>query len=91
MKIILYNANIITMKDKSIKQAVCYESGKILKVGNNEEILNLKDNKTNVIDMKGNTILPGFIDSHSHFTAVANGMLQVDLENCRNFKKIKKK
>ena len=91
MKIILYNANIITMKDKSIKQAVCYESGKILKVGNNEEILNLKDNKTNVIDMKGNTILPGFIDSHSHFTAVANGMLQVDLENCRNFKEIEKK
>lgn len=91
MKTILYNANIITMKDKSIKQAVCYQSGKILKVGDNEEILNLKDNKTNTIDMEGKTILPGFIDSHSHFTAVANGMLQVDLENCTNFKEIENK
>lgn len=91
MKTILYNAKIVTMKDKSIKQAVCYDSGKILKVGDNEEILNLKDDKTITIDMKEKTILPGFIDSHSHFTAVANGMLQVDLEDCTNFKEIKNK
>lgn len=91
MRTILYNAKIVTMKDESIKKAVCYEKGKILKVGDNKEVLQLKNDETKIVDMEGKTILPGFIDSHSHFTAVANGSLQVDLVDCRNFKEIEKR
>lgn len=32
--------------------------------------------------------MPAFIDSHSHFFAVANNLLQVSLENCRTIKEI---
>ena len=106
MKTILYNARIITMSnndEKSInpnsgkiekteyKQALYYENGIIQKVGTNEEILKLKDENTKVINMEGKTILPSFIDSHSHFSAVANSFLQVDLNECTSFKEIKNK
>ena len=89
MKKILYNANIITMEEELIKEAVCFENGKILKVGTNEEVLKLKDSNAEIIDMKGKTILPSFIDSHSHFSSVANSFLQVNLNKCNSFAEIK--
>ena len=79
------------IKDRKYHQAVCYENGIIQKVGNNEEILDLKDKNTKVIDMEGKTILPSFVDAHSHFSAVANSFLQVDLNECRSFEEIKNK
>ena len=79
------------IKDRKYHQAVCYENGIIQKVGNNEEILELKDKNTKVIDMEGKTILPSFVDAHSHFSAVANSFLQVDLNECRSFEEIKNK
>ena len=89
MKKILYNANIITMEEEIIKKAVCFENGKILKVGTNEEVLKLKDSNDEIIDMKGKTILPSFIDPHSHFSSVANSFLQVNLNKCNSFAEIK--
>ena len=99
MKTILYNANIITMckedeiDEKKIRyhEALCFENGIIKKVGTNEEVLKLKDNNTKVVDMEGKTILPSFIDSHSHFSAVTNSFLQVDLNECKSFEDIKNK
>ena len=106
LKTVIYNARIITMSnndEKSInpnsgkiekteyKQALYYENGIIQKVGTNEEILKLKDENTKVINMEGKTILPSFIDSHSHFSALANSFLQVDLNECTSFKEIKNK
>ena len=79
------------IKDRKYHQAVCYENGIIQKVGNNDEILELKDKNTKVIDMEGKTILPSFVDAHSHFSAVANSYLQVDLNECNSFEEIKSK
>ena len=99
MKTILYNANIITMcKEDEIDknkiryhEALCFENGIIKKVGTNEEVLKLKDKNTKVVDMEGKTILPSFIDYHSHFSAVANSFLKVDLNECKSFENIKNK
>lgn len=87
------NTKINNRKIEKVKyhQAVCYENGIIQKLGTNEEILKLKDENTKVINMEGKTILPSFIDSHSHFSAVANSFLQVDLNECTSFEEIKNK
>ena len=89
MKKIIYNANIITMEKDLFKEAMCFEDGKILKVGTNADVLSLKDSSTEIIDMKGKTILPSFLDSHSHFSSVANSFLQVNLNECNSFEEIK--
>ena len=92
MKKILYNANVITMDENALyKEAIFIEDGKIKKVGRNKEILNLKDENTECLNMKNKTILPSFIDSHSHFSAVANSYLQVSLSDCFSFDEIKDK
>jgi len=53
-------------KEFSIKQAVAIGGDKILRVGTDDEVLKLKGAKTEVIDLKGRTVLPGLIDSHVH-------------------------
>lgn len=77
---VYFNGNIITMntKEPTYAEAIVEQDGKIAFVGKLEEaekqFANLKK-----IDLKGKTLLPGFIDPHSHFGMVSNTMGQVDL------------
>ncbi len=89
MRKILFNANVITMENNLYSEAILIEDGIIKDVGTNEKILEKKDENTEIIDMKKKTILPAFIDPHSHFSAVANSYLQVSLNNCKSFEEIK--
>lgn len=65
---ILISENIITVNDEQpTAEAVAVANGKILKVGNKDEVMSFKNEKTEIIDLKDKTMVPGFIDSHSHF------------------------
>lgn len=69
---IFINGNIITVDAKnSTAQAVAVSNGKILAVGTNSKIEKLKDKNTIVVDLKGKTVVPGFIDGHSHFMGLS--------------------
>ena len=66
-EMILHNGKIVTMNDgATIAQALAVRQGKFLAVGTNAEILRLAGPKTVRIDLRGRTVLPGFIDTHSH-------------------------
>ncbi len=52
--------------ENSIAEAVAIEENIVKAVGSNEEILRLKKERTEVADMKGAMVLPGFIDAHCH-------------------------
>lgn len=90
MKKIYYNGKFITLESSNI-EAILIEDGIIEKVGSSNEILSLKDEETELISLEGNTMMPAFIDSHSHFSGIANGFLKVNLESCKNFKDIQEK
>lgn len=90
MKKIYYNGDFITLENINI-EAVMIENGIITKIGKREEVLKLRDNKTELIDLHGNTMMPSFIDTHGHFFAVANNMINVSLNKCKNFNDIKEK
>ena len=90
MKKIFYNGDIITLENTK-PEAVLVQDKTIVKLGEKEEIFKLKDKETELIDLKGNTMMPAFIDSHSHFMAVANNMLQASLNNCVCIKEIQDK
>ena len=67
-KQIYFNGDILTMNDKQPQvEALAIKDGKILAVGSKDEVFKLKDSKTQLVDLKGKTLLPGFIDPHSHF------------------------
>ncbi|RLQ20728.1 amidohydrolase [Seongchinamella sediminis] len=49
-------------------EAIAIGDGKILAVGSEATIETLKTARTEVIDLQGCTLVPGFIDGHSHFS-----------------------
>lgn len=67
--LIIANAKIVTVdRNFSIAQAVATKSGKIVAVGTNEEVKALAGKRTKILDLKGNTILPGINDTHCHIS-----------------------
>ncbi len=65
---IYINGKIITVNaSNSVAQAVAVQGGKILEVGSTADISKLKGANTVVVDLGGKTVIPGFIDGHSHF------------------------
>ena len=65
--LILYNANVITVDASQPRaQAIAIWGDRISAVGTNEEIRALAGVTTKLVDIGGRTIVPGFIDAHSH-------------------------
>jgi Amidohydrolase family len=64
---IYLNANVVTVNDAQPKaEAVAVKDGKILGVGDRAAIERLKGKSTQIIDLQGKTMVPGFIDPHGH-------------------------
>lgn len=76
------NANLLTMDDNSsIAQAVYIENDRIKKVGSNEDIKQLISSQTQVHDLEGKTLLPGFIEAHGHFPGSGLKAVSSDLNS----------
>lgn len=90
MKKLYYNGDFITLENKNV-QAILIEDNIIKKVGTLEDLRQYKDNDTQIYDLQGKTMMPSFIDAHSHFSGVANHFLKVNLEGCTSFSKIQEK
>ena len=66
--VILTNGKIITVDDQfSIAQAVAVRGDRIVAVGTNQDITRLAGPSTRRIDLRGKSVMPGFIDNHAHF------------------------
>jgi predicted amidohydrolase YtcJ len=63
----LINGKIVTVDGSfSIAQAVAVGGDRIIAVGADEDVKKYIDTKTEVIDLKGRTVLPGINDAHIH-------------------------
>lgn len=83
MKTLFYGGTIITMDDAAPNaEAVLVENGTILAVGTKEDLLK-QAGECQQVDLHGQTMLPGFIDPHSHFFQVATSLLQVSLNGAK--------
>ncbi len=80
--LILINANIRTMDARVPRaEALAVANGRILAVGKTIDIRQLANDKTRVIDSRGKLVLPGFNDSHVHFTGIGNQFSHLDVRN----------
>jgi len=65
---VLFNGKIVTVDEEfSIAEAVAIKDGKFVAVGSNAQIRSLVGDRTEVFDLEGETVLPGFNDPHLHF------------------------
>ncbi|MEW6212666.1 MAG: amidohydrolase [Acidobacteriota bacterium] len=70
--LIFHNGVICTVDAKnSIAQAVAISDGKFIAVGSNNEVMKYRGPRTEVIDLKGRFVTPGFNDNHVHFQSAA--------------------
>ena len=69
-ELIVINADIRTADSTKMRaNAFAVEAGKFIAVGTNEEISKFAESNTRVLDAEGKSILPGFIDSHTHLSS----------------------
>ena len=59
--------------------AVAIRGGKIVYVGSDKGALALRGKRTRVIDLNGATVIPGLVDSHTHFIELGAKLESVDL------------
>ena len=87
---IYYNGNIVQMTaEGAIVEAVAVSEGKIVACGTSEEMEAYRSDSTEMIDLDQNTMLPGFIDPHSHLTQGIFELTQANVSsppvgNCMN-------
>ena len=77
--IIFVNGDIYTQSNPARAQAMAVRDGRIIAVGSNDDIRKLKQSHTEVIDLGGHFVMPGFNDAHLHLAAGGREYLQVDL------------
>jgi predicted amidohydrolase YtcJ len=66
-ELILWNGNIHTMDAANPhSDAVAIAGGRFVAAGSNQDIRRLGSARTKSIDLGGKTVVPGFIDTHSH-------------------------
>ncbi|MFX1311787.1 MAG: amidohydrolase [Promethearchaeota archaeon] len=89
MRKIYFNGPIITMDSKKpIVEGVGIDEEKIISVGKIDNIKKALGNDYELIDLKGNTLVPGFIDSHMHPISFMLLLLNLDLSRIKNLKEL---
>lgn len=67
--VIYSGGSILTMDDSNPRsEAVAVKGGRIIAVGTAANVMKLKGDTTQLVDLDGRTMLPGFVDPHSHVT-----------------------
>lgn len=89
-EIILYNGNIYTVNPNELTaQAVAIAGGRLIAVGSNSDVLKMATARTKKFDLGHKTVLPGFIDAHTH--PAYSGIKHLKMVDCdlRSIKDIK--
>lgn len=87
--LVIFNGNIITMDpQKPNATALAVKSYKVLAIGNEEEVIDLVPNAARVIDLGGKTVLPGFIDAHTHLTSAGIKQAHIQLDGMRSVEEV---
>lgn len=79
---VFIHGEVLTMdSNDQIAQAVSVRGDRIEVVGSDVDIMKLVTDKTVVTDLRGRTLMPGFIDAHGHFPGSALAQINADLNS----------
>ena len=87
--LLLVNADVVTVDEALPRaQAVAIRDDLILDVGTSEEMSKYRGEHTEVIDLQGQTVIPGFIEGHGHYTSFGGSLLILDFRYAKSFAEI---
>ena len=76
---ILFDGVIYTQQEGRVEQAVALQDGRVLAVGSSDSIMKLADASTQLIDLDGKAVYPGFADAHAHLVGIGTAAVSLDL------------
>jgi len=84
--LILTNGRIFTLWDeRPWVSAVAVGNGRVLAVGDDSIVGEFRTSETEIVDLGGRTVVPGFTDSHNHLLYYGQtALLWADLTGCRS-------
>ena len=87
--LVLLHGNIVT-EEKAVPkaQALAVKDGRILALGRDQDIQAYVGKGTEVLDLKGMTAVPGFIEGHGHFLELGETLMQLDLTKAKDWDEI---
>jgi hypothetical protein len=78
--LVITNAQIITMDPFCPRaEALAIKEGRIFSIGSSKQIFESVGSKNERWDLRGRTVLPGFIDAHLHFRALAESLVILNI------------
>jgi predicted amidohydrolase YtcJ len=87
--LMLLNGNIYTLNSKQPQaSAMAVRHSKIIAVGKTSDVENLGKRNFKVINLQGKTVVPGFVDCHTHFLSFALSLNQINLDQIKSFDRI---
>ena len=89
--LVLTNGRIVTVDDaRPEAEAIAISKDRIQALGTAAEIKPMIGPNTRVIDLQGKLAIPGFIESHGHFSGVGGSQLELNLMNVQSWDEIVK-
>ncbi len=82
--IIFINGDIYTQATPARAQAIAVRDGRVVAIGSNDTVLKLKQKGTEVVDLGGHFVMPGFNDAHCHLASGGMRQLEVDLTGTKS-------
>ena len=85
----LINGKVLTMnQSQPYAEAIAIKDDRIAQVGTNEEIEPWIGKNTKVINLKGKTVVPGFIDTHIHVADFGKVLTWIDLRGVKSIEEM---
>jgi predicted amidohydrolase YtcJ len=87
--LVLLNGKVVTVEDSRPEaQAIAIVGDKIADVGSSADMKRHVGPNTQVIDLKGMLVIPGFIEGHGHFNGVGEAQLNLNLMKVKSWDEI---
>jgi len=87
--LVLLGGKIVTVDpSRPEAEALAARDGRIVAVGSDDEVRAHVGDRTRVIELAGRLAVPGFIESHGHFTGVGRNRMVIDLRGATTWEEI---
>ncbi len=87
--LVLTNGNVVTIDaQQPTAQAIAITADRITAIGSIAEIAAYIGDATEVINLHGNTAIPGLIEGHGHYTSFGGSLMILDFRHANSFAEI---
>jgi predicted amidohydrolase YtcJ len=87
--LVITNARIYTVDDnRPLAEAMAVRGGRVVFVGSARGAATFVGSRTEQMDLKGKTVIPGMVDAHAHLVGLGTALRTVDLVGTRSYDEV---